>query len=87
MGLEFVEILLSLENHFGISISDDQLSSIHTVGNISDEITKSLIAHGEIDTSFLRTNVLNETIQIIAKEMRLNANAIDQHSRLVGDII
>lgn len=40
-SLDFVEMLMSLEDEFGISISDEQAKEMKTVGDVVDFIEKN----------------------------------------------
>lgn len=40
-SLDFVEMLMSLEDEFGISISDEQAKEMKTVGDVVDYIEKN----------------------------------------------
>ena len=41
-SLDIVELIMAMEDHFGLEISDDDLAKIHTVKDITDYIKGKL---------------------------------------------
>ncbi|MEX0777123.1 MAG: hypothetical protein WD042_15570 [Phycisphaeraceae bacterium] len=86
MGLETVELLMRIEDRFGVSIPDERASRIVTVKDMQDEVVRQLATRGQLDTPQLREEVLAGIIAITAKQMAMDPNLIKPESTWVGDI-
>ena len=86
MGLESVEIVMAIEDHFGVSIPDEQASRIITVRDMQDEVVRLLVLRGQADTPQLRDQVYNDIVQITAEQMGMDPFLIKPDSTWVGDI-
>lgn len=43
-SLSYVEMLLAIESHYGITVSDDELESVKNIGNLSQLIVEKIYA-------------------------------------------
>ncbi|MDB9456227.1 acyl carrier protein [Dolichospermum circinale] len=43
-SLSYVEMLLAIESHYGITASDDELESVKNIGNLSQLIVEKIYA-------------------------------------------
>ena len=86
MGLELVELTMDIEDRFGVSIPDECVPQIETVGDMQDEVVRQLVLQGQPDTSQLRDEVLAGIISITAEQMAMDPSLIKPESTWVGDI-
>jgi len=86
MGLETVELLMDIEDHFGVSIPDEDASRCITVGDTRDVVVRLLVAKGREDSPTLRDEVFHGMVEIIAKQMAMKPEQITPDSTWVGDI-
>lgn len=86
MGLEMVELVMDIEDRFGVDILDHQASTIETVGQMQDVIVELLIAKGQADRPELRDEVWHGIVEIVADQMGIDRSQIKPESRWVGDI-
>jgi acyl carrier protein len=42
-SIEFLELIVYIENTYGIQIADDELEKIHTVKNLTDYLERNLV--------------------------------------------
>jgi acyl carrier protein len=86
VGLELVEIVMDLEDHFAISLPDDVVSRCNTVADLQQAILRVLVAGGTVPSAELDDRVFEGLVRVIAKRMRLDPAQICPDSTLVGDI-
>lgn len=86
MGLETVEILMDIEDHFAVCIPDEQASRCVTVGDTCDVVVGLLAAQGRHVAPSMRDEVFAGIAQVIAKQMAMKPEQITLESRWVGDI-
>ena len=86
MGLETVEIFMDIEDHFGVSIPDDDASRCVTVGDTRDVVVRLLVAQGREASPTLRDEVFEGMAEIVAKAVAMEPEQIEPDSTWVGDI-
>jgi len=47
MGLEIVELVMKVEDEFGVRIPDDVAGAVHTVGQLYDYLLTAIRTHGK----------------------------------------
>lgn len=92
MGLDSIEIVMSAEMHFGVSISDAEVGRCRTVRELAD----ALICHlppphpngqdGVTKRNAHREQILDELRRIIAEQMGIPIETIRAESRFVQDL-
>ena len=85
MGLETVEIVLDLEDHFEVAIPDAAASSTITVADLQQVIVDLLVAKGKARTPELQVEVWKGMMAVLAKQGYPVAR-IRPNSKWVGDI-
>ena len=86
MGLELVEIVMDLEDHFAISLPDDVVSRCNTVADLQQAILRVVVAGGTVPSAELDDRVFEGLVRMIEKRTRLDPAHIRPESTLVGDI-
>jgi acyl carrier protein len=84
MGLDSVELVMAVEEHFGISIPDDDASTLVTVGKLHHWVVselQSLKRHG-VDP----TVVFDELRQLICDQLGVSADRVVSEARFVQDL-
>jgi hypothetical protein len=82
MGLETVEIVMEVEDHFGISVSDEAASNCITVADLQKVVVDLLVARGRQRAPEL----LRELVRISAEVTGNDPVTIRPESRWVGDV-
>ena len=81
MGLDTVDLLMKVENHFSISIPDSEAEEIVTVQHYYDAVAKHLNATPEqMSTIQLAIN------KIIADHAGLDLSEIEPHKSITSDL-
>ncbi|MBI3985875.1 MAG: hypothetical protein HY343_03070 [Lentisphaerae bacterium] len=86
MGLQVIEIILALEDHFGVSISDDVAEQCITVGAMQKAIVKLLALKRNCKLDDLQSEVWQGIVKIVAEQMGIDPSVIKPESKWVGDI-
>ena len=85
MGLETVEILLSVEEHFRISVPDASWTECVTVADLQNLVVELLVAQGRVRSEFLRREVWDGILTVLRQE-GYDVARIRPDSTWVGDI-
>jgi hypothetical protein len=85
MGLETVEIVMSLEDYFHIEIPDSAASSCITVSDLQQVVVDLLANQGRVQGEELQNEVWKGMITVLAKE-GYPVNRILPESKWIGDI-
>lgn len=86
MGLETVEIVLELEDAFGISIPDDRAASNITLGDTRTLIVELLIAKGRVASAELEHEVWERLVTVICVQTGIRRTALHVGSNWVGEV-
>ena len=86
MGLDHVEVVMEIEDTFGVSVPDEEAERLLTVLDVQECVIKLLLAEPERLAERLRPVVFAQVQAIIAEQMAIRPASIKPHSRLVEDI-
>ena len=86
MGLETVEIVMEVEEHFGISVPDEAASNCITVADFQKVVVDLLAAKGRQRSPALDAEVLRELVRISAEVTGIDPATIRPESHWVGDV-
>jgi len=86
MGLAIVEILMAIEDHFGIIVPEQGASKCITVADLQMEIVNLLVQKGRQRSTQLETEVYRDLVKIIVDQTGLKPADISSESHWVGDI-
>jgi hypothetical protein len=86
MGLETVEIIMAVEDHFRISVSDRVVSNCVTVSDFQRVVVDLLVAKGQERSPELDAEVLRQLFRITAEVTGSDPRAIRPESRWIGDV-
>ena len=84
MGLDSVELVIAVEEHFGITIPDKDASTLVTVGKLHNWVVKEL--HRLNRSSVAETGVFGELRQLISDELGVVPERIVHEARFVQDL-
>ena len=84
MGLETVELVLAVEELFGITIPDASAEKIATVGQLQDFVFAELSKR--TDNTRTSVEVFDVLRALIAHQMRIDPSQIRRESRFVQDL-
>ncbi len=85
MGLETVEIVMGMEDHFRIHIPDAAASNCNTVADLQNVIVNLLAAQGKPSNDQLRREVWDGMMKVLARN-RYPVDRIRPESKWIGDI-
>jgi hypothetical protein len=86
MGLETVEIVMDVEDHFGISVPDEVASKCETAADLQKVIIDLLVAKGRPRSAELESEVFRDLVKISADVTGNDPATIRPESRWVGDV-
>jgi hypothetical protein len=86
MGLELVEIVMDVEDYFGISLPDAVVSDCNTVSDLHKAIVGILVERGHGRAADVGDQVYQDLVRIISQNMGMAVGEIRPASRLVGDV-
>jgi acyl carrier protein len=84
MGLDSVELVMKVEEHFDITIPDDQASQLTTVGKLHAWVVGELsrLNRGKIDS----TTVFDELRELICDQLSISPDRVVPGARFVQDL-
>ena len=82
MGLDTVELVMAVEEHFGIEIPNDVASELTTVGRLLDFVVSELqrLRHQPVDTGAIFTelrDLICEQAGVTPEQVVLEASFVD----------
>lgn len=83
MGLDLVELTMSLEDHFGVDLPDQDLTHVRTVADVVRLIVTRQAAMGRVSDP---ASVLHDVRRITASELGLTLEEVHAESRYVEDL-
>src|SRR5690349_9982085 len=86
MGLEMVEIVMKVEDHFGVSVPDEVASKCVTVADLQRAVVDLLVRKGVARSPDLEAAVYVDLVRIIVDQTGMNETDIKPESKWVGDI-
>jgi acyl carrier protein len=84
MGLDTVELVMAVEEHFRIEIPDDKASKIFTVGELHSFIVGALARAGRAE--FSETQVFDELRDLICNQLAVDPRIVKPEARIVKDL-
>jgi acyl carrier protein len=84
MGLDSVELVLSVERHFAVNIPDSDASTLTTVGKLHDWVVNELqrLKRPEVDPSA----VFIEIRRLICDQLGIEPERVTPDARFVQDL-
>ena len=86
MGLESVEIIMEVEDHFGVSVPDEVASNCFTVADLRRVLVELLVRKGRPRSADLEAEVYRDLVKIIVDQTGLKASDVRPESKWIGDI-
>ncbi|HEY1923214.1 MAG TPA: acyl carrier protein [Tepidisphaeraceae bacterium] len=86
MGLEAVEIIMDVEDHFKVSVPDSVASKCLTVADLQRELILLLQQQGRQPSEELDREVYEGIVAIVVKQTGIPTSKIKPESRWIGDI-
>ena len=81
MGLDSVELLLQIEEEFGITFSDDEAIKIETVGQFRDAVLGKVAPR-----TYTREYIFDRIRGVLIKDFGVSADQISPEARIVRDL-
>ena len=83
MGLDSVELLMAIENYFGIEIPDADADTFEIVGNLSDYVVHTLEDRGEpVDPE----EVWEQVVRITVEQLGVRPEEVTRTASFVNDL-
>ena len=86
LGLETVEIVMEIEDHFGIKIPNAVASGCVTVADLQRVVVDLLVKRGLPDSPSLAESVFTDIVRISAEVTGKDPKSIRPESQWVGDV-
>lgn len=83
MGLDTVELVLAIEEEFGIELANDELAECYTVGQLGNIIRKKLLASQKQFDAF---DTWQRMTRIIAEHRSIPADNLKPEMKFVDDL-
>ena len=84
MGLETVEIVLWAEEEFGVSMPDEEVGGIFTVGEFSEYIGEKV--DSTLGISISRDDILGKITDLLVNDYGIERDKIKPSSKFVQDL-
>jgi acyl carrier protein len=84
MGLDTVELVMAVEEHFDIRIDDGAAAAIYTVGLLHAHVLRELAARG--DTARSEAQVFSELRELICHQLGVRPDQVVPEARFVQDL-
>jgi acyl carrier protein len=84
MGLDSVEIVMKVENHFDISIPDDVAEKLSTVGLLHEYVYAELQRKKRRDVGY--SQVFDDIRDILVKQLGIDSRQIQRESHFIHDL-
>ena len=84
MGLDTVELAMSVEDHFEIRIDDGAGAGLYTVGLLHAHVLRELAARGSTERS--EAQVFSELREIICRQLGVRPEQVVPEARFVQDL-
>ena len=84
VGLDTVELVLAVEEHFSIDISDAAASKIETVGQLHEYAASELLRLGRHDRTY--GQIYDELKDIICRQTGIDPRQVQPEARFVKDL-
>ena len=84
MGLDSVELVMAVEEHFDLTIPDEDAATLNTVGKLNDWVVNELqrLKRTKVDS----TVVFSELRQLICDQLGVTADRVVPEARFVQDL-
>lgn len=86
MGLDIIEFVMRTEKVFDISLPDEELSNITTVGEFADLIHQKLLVERNLKHCPSNEAVYEIIKAVLIKEQGIAENSITRNARFVQDL-
>jgi hypothetical protein len=86
MGLQLVELVMEIEDDFGILVPDDLASKCISVGDTHQMIVELLVAKGSIRSIDLEERVWDQLVAITSEQFGMTRDRIHPQLRWIPDI-
>jgi len=83
MGLEVVELIMSVEEEFGITIPDGDAETISLLGSLHDYVMKELRNREEVPDG---TDVWNRLKALVVREFDFPADKLTRSTNIFDDL-
>jgi acyl carrier protein len=84
MGLDSVELVMKVEEHFDITIPDDQASLLTTVGKLHAWVVDELLRLNRAEIN--STVVFGELRELICRQLSISPDRVVPDARFVQDL-
>jgi hypothetical protein len=85
MGLDLVEMVMNIEDDFGIEVPDDLASACITVGDTQKMIADLLVAQGRIRSPELEAEVWDGLVKMTIEQFGVKRESIQADMRWIPD--
>ena len=86
MGLDTVELVIGIEEEFGISISDEEAGAMITVGDIYFFVLKELSSHNSEQNRPDENSVWERVKAVVVYQLGVKPSQVMKSSRVVEDL-
>ena len=87
MGLDTVELLIELEQHFDITVPDEKAGKMLTVGDVYEYILEALAKKRHAIVPELAKEVVwNQIVEIFVNQLGVKPEEVTKTSRIVQDL-
>ena len=85
MGLDTVELVIAIEDEFGIQIPDAVAANMFTPNDVADFVI-GLVEQGDEPAKWTRAGALARILEITAKILGVPRTDVLPHSRFIDDL-
>ena len=87
MGLDSVELVIAIEQHFGIEISDEEAGAMQTPGDVYEYVLEALAKKRNAVTPELAKEVVwKQIVEIVVAQLGVKEEKVTYDSNFVKDL-
>jgi hypothetical protein len=86
MGLNLVELVMEIEDHFVVTVPDEMASNCMTVGDTHKMIVQLLVKQGRVFSPQLESEVWEELVTITCAQFGMDRAKIKSGLRWIPDL-
>ncbi len=87
MGLDVVELVMEVEEHFGIELRTKEAQKVRTIGDLVDVVYAfKLVEPSSSDSPMEKSQILAELLPIVSEQLGIDVSTLRPESRFVEDL-
>lgn len=86
MGLDWVELIMEIEDEFGIKIPDREVGELRTVGLLAECVAKQVREQSSVCGCSTDVEVADRVRVVVSRQLGVSINELDDDTDFVQDL-